>query len=321
MIRSLLLALLLACMPGAAWAQAPSALQRMGIWGQQLGAAQQPLTDAYGECSPVFRQAQLALESQSVEQMRALLTGGSLRACVERMRAAGATARDNLTRLGSMPPEMERMLHLDSRDILRRAAASIDGTVAFNERIVEALDALSAGDLALMQRKLSESRELAGSVFDGQIVLLETLRAGMPMQFHRAMMDLRLALTRGMRLLIMADPAAESGETSAGVRAEAARIRAAAQALQANWTRESLAMRRAVARLNDRRRAALIGTLDEGIGQVAVASLRVAASLEAFPAGRLDAAAGMRAMQDLADTEMLIVGLAQRFAVAASQLG
>lgn len=320
-MRALLISFLLVWMPGAAWSQPPSALQRMGIWGQQLAAAQQPITDAYRECSPTIQQTQAALQSQSREQMSALLAGGALRACLDRMRIAAGTARDNLNRMGPMPAEMERVLHLDSRDVLRRAAASIDGTVGFNEKIGEAFDALAAGNEPLMRRNLSEARALAGSVFDGQILLLETLRASLPLQFHRSMMDLRLALSRSMRLLVVADPATDSGVASAGLRAEATRIRLAAQALRANWTRESVAMRRAIARLNDRGRTAILATLDEGIEQVASAGVRLATSLEAFPAGRLDAAAGFRAMQDLAETEFLVVGLAQRFSVAASQLG
>jgi hypothetical protein len=320
-MRKLLAAFLLLCVPGTAWAQPPSALQRMGIWGQQLAAAQQPLTDAYSDCSPTMQQVQAALQSQSREQMAELLAGGALRMCLDRMMFAAGTARDNLNRLGPMPVEMERMAHIDSRDVLRRAAASIDGTVGFNQRMVEALDALAAGDVPLMFRKLRESRDLAGSVLDGQILLLETLRAGMPLQFHKSMMDLRLALTRGMRVLIVADPAAESDAASVAFRAEAARIGIAARALQTNWTRESVPMRRALARLNDRRRAAIIATLDQGIAQISSAGVRLATSLEAFPVGRLDAAAAFRAMRDLAEMELQVVSLAQRFAVAATELG
>jgi hypothetical protein len=325
-MRRLLAALLLLGVPGTASAQPASAeqtsaLQRMGAWGQELATAQQPVTDAYRDCSPTLQQTQTALQNQDREQLQALVAGGTYATCLDRMRAAARVARDNLLRVGAMPAEMERMLRVDSRAILRRAAASIDGVAGFNDRIGEALAALTAGDVPLMHRKLAESRALAGSVVDGQILLMETLRASMPMQFHKSMLDLRIALSRSMRMMLVVDPAAESGETSAGIRAEAARIRIAARGMQANWTRESVPMRRALARLGDRRRAATLVTLDQAIQQASATGVRLATSLEALPAGPLHPAAAMGALQALADAEIEVVGLAQRFAVAASELG
>jgi len=320
-MRSLFLALLLAWLPGAAWAQQPSALQQMGAWAQQLSAAHQPIVDAYRECSPVVQQIQAALQAQAREQLLGLASGDAYRNCLDRMRRAAEASRDSLTRLGPMPTEMERILHLDSRDILRRSAASVDGIVGFMDRIREALDALAAGDQELMLRKLHESRALAGSVFDGQILLLETLRASLPMQTHKSMMDMRLAITRGIRVLSVADPMTDSGAASAGLRAEGAKARIAARELRANWARESVGMRRAIARLGDRRRTALLTTLDEGFEQIAAAGDRLAASLETLPAERLEPARAIGIMRELADTELLVTETALRFAVAASQFG
>lgn len=320
-MRFLLLALLLAWLPGAASAQQPSALQQVGAWAQQLSAAQQPVVDAYRECSPVMQQIQSALQAQAREQLRGLATGNAFRNCLDRMRTAGQTSRDNLIRLGPMPAEMERVLRLDSRDILRRSAASVDGIVGFSEKIREAMDALAAGDQELMLRKLDEARALAGSVFDGQILLLETLRAGLPMQFHKSMLDVRLAITRGIRILSITDPLTDSGAVSAALRAEAAKARSAARELRANWTRESVGMRRAIAQLRDSSRAALLATLDEGLEEIAAAADRLAASLETLPIGSVEPARAMGVMRELADTELLVIETASRFAVTASQFG
>lgn len=320
-MRSLFLAFLLAWLPAAAWSQQPSALQQVGVWTQQLSAAQQPVVDAYRECSPVLQQIQAALQAQAREELRGFATGNAFRNCLDRMRTAGQTSRDNLTRMGPMPVEMERLLHLDSRDILRRAAASVDGIVRFNEKIQEALDALAAGDQDLMLRKLDESRALAGSVFDGQIVLLETLRAGLPMQFQKSTMDVRLAITRGIRILSVTDPMADSGAISAVLRAEGAKARSAARELRANWPRESVGMRRAIASLRDSRRTALLATLDEGIEEIAAAADRLAAALETLPIGSVEPARAMGIVRELADAELLVMERARRFAIAASQFG
>jgi hypothetical protein len=319
-MRTLLVALLFFLTPAAAAAQAPSALQQAGAWAQQLGVAQQPITDAYQTCAPTLREAQEALQAQSRERVAALLTGGAYRACFDQMRAAAVTARENVVRVGPMPAAMEHMLHIDSRDVLRRTVEAMEGLVGFTERVNEAMDALAAGDVALMQRKFHEARGLAGSMFDGQILLLETLRVSMPAQFNKSMMDIRLALSRGMRALIVADPLSDDGAASAGLRAEAARLRLAGQALRANWRRESVRMRALVRRIGDPGRASLLTLLDDAVEQIAAAGIRVGTSLETFPAGRLDSAAAFGAVRQLAETELLVLGVLQRFTAAASRL-
>lgn len=318
-MRALLVGLLLFLTPVAAAAQTPSALQQAGVWAQQLGAAQQPVADAYRDCAPTLREAQDALQAQSRDRIAALLTGG-YRACLDQMRGAAVTARANIARVGPMPAAMEHALHIDSRDVLRRSVEAADGLVGFAERVNEAMDALVAGDAELMRRKLREARGLGGSMFDGQILLMETLRVGLPMAFHKSMMDIRLALSRGMRVIIVADPMSDDGTTSAGLRAEATRLRLAGQALRANWRRESVGMRALARRTGDPGRVSLVTTLDAAVEEMASAGIRVGTSLETFPAGRLDAAAALGAMRELAETELLIMSVLQRFAAAASRL-
>ena len=319
-MRALLLAVLLTW-PGAAWAQAPSALQQVGTWAQQLGAAQQPVGEAYRECSPTLQRVQEALQSQSREQLTGILTGDELRNCLEQTRRAANESRDRLARMEPMPTEMERVLNIDSRDILRRSAASIDGIAAYNDKIREMLAAFAAGDQELALRKLRESRALVGSVFDGQILLLETLRASLPLQTHKSMMDVRLAITRSTRILSVAELATDSGAASAGLRAQGAKARTAARELRANWIMESAGMRRAITSLGDPRSTALLATMDRGFEEIAAASDRIAASLEALPAGRLEAARAIGAMRELAEAELFVVETARGFAVAASQAG
>jgi hypothetical protein len=318
-MRPLLLALLLLWLPAAARAQPPSALQQMGVWAQQLSTAQQPIVDAYHQCSPVMQQIETALQAHAREELQEFATGNAYRNCLESMRRAAETTRDNLNRMGPMPLEMERDLHLDSRDILRRSAASVDGFVGYNDKIREALDAFAAGNEELVQRRLRESRALVGSVIDGQILLLETMRAALPLQAHKSMMDVRLVIMRSLRILSVADPATDSGEASAGLRAEGARARIVAQALRANWSRETVAMRRTVARLRDSRRAALIAAVDGAVDEIAAAGDRIAISLQALPSGRLEAARAMGIMRELAETELLVLERARRIAVAAGQ--
>jgi hypothetical protein len=237
------------------------------------------------------------------------------------MRTAGMTTRDALASMGPMPAVVEQGLHIDSRDILRRTAEATGGAVGYVEKVQEALEAALAGDRDLFVSKMAEARVLAGSTMDGQIVLLETLRQSLPLPTHKSMIDIRLAIERSIRAVGVTDFQAGTSELAARFRAEAVNARTAAQQLRANWKRDSVNLRAAVARLGDPRRTALFASLDKGFEDIAAAGERAAAALDGTPAGAISEEEGMRIVQELVASELVILEAARAFAVAASQIG
>lgn len=324
MMRLLLLALALAWLPGTAAAQSvpqsQALLQQIGVWGQQLVATQQPVTDAYQKCAPTFREVMAMVGSASPDHPHAGRLVGDMRSCLAEMKAAAVRSRDAMARMAPMPREIERMINIDSRDVLQRSAASIDGTVVYLELVEQGLAALVAGDGALAMRKLAESRVVAGSSMDGQILLIETMRPGMPMETHKAMLDIRLAIMRAVRAVAVHDPGAGTREVVVALHAQAVAARTAAAQMRASWAIDSRPMRNLVARLGDARRSALFKSLDDSFGAIADTGDAAAAALERLPAQGAGGADLMRVVDELALLEMRILDAVRTFSVAASQM-
>jgi hypothetical protein len=317
-MRIALLALALILAPGVAAARpaAPqSAIQQVGIWGQKLVAAQQPVIDAYQRCSPLLQQVMglmRAADSGAKQAAGRLLP--QMRSCVAETKAALLTSRDALSRVGPMPRSIERELNIDSQDVLRRSAAASEGMAAYLDRIEEMLDATVAGDAPLARRKLAEARATAGSVLDGQILLLVTLRTSMPLDTHKAMFDIRIALARATRVIVGYDEASDSGELSVALHGYGEAARSAATRLRASWLRESRDLRSATGGME-----AMVAALDTGFATMASTGEAVGAVLTRIPSGRVPAADALHTIDRLAALEVQILAAIREISNAASR--
>jgi hypothetical protein len=323
-MRGLLIALALTLAPGVASAQraAPSSIQEIGIWGQKIAAAQRPVTDSYQKCSPVMKQLVDAMRSPpSARKDDARVIMPAIRACVADIKAAAAVSRDALAAVGPMPKSVEQGLRIDSADMLRRSAAAIDGMVKNLSQSEEMLDALAAGDNAGAMRKWAEARASAGSAIDGQIALFETLRRSMPLETHKAMFDVRLAMTRATRAMVVFGPGDDGAALATALHAEAGRARAAANALRADWAREGASLRAAVSRLNDPTRKRLVAALDTAFGEIAATGDQVADMLAKLSADNLLPADVLQTLDRLATAEAHLLDVIRGLSATAAQLG
>ena len=324
-MRALLVALALLLMPGTAMAQRAQsstvALQELGAWAQELVAVQQPAMDAYQRCAPMIREVTTLLGSTDngrKERALALLPG--MRACVADTQAAAIKTRDGLNRMRPLPKSAEVFLKVDTGAVLRQSAAAVDGMAKSLGLQVEMLDAVVAGNQPLAMEKANEARDLAGASADGQIALLETLRAAMPMETHKAMFDIRILMTRAMRMIIVADPDRDTGELSADLRKIGTEARLAAARLRANWKRESQELRTLVKQLRDPSRTAMLAALDDAFETVAMVGDDMGTLLETLSVGRLPAAERIQILDALAQSEVRILNSIRAAGEASSKV-
>ena len=235
---------LVVALPAKAQQGPGSSVQELGRWGQRLVEAQQPAIDSFQRCTPTTQRMVALLRSSDPrreEAISALLP--QVRTCLADTRAAALATRARLEVMDPMPARVERVLGIDSRDILRRSAIAAGGMASYIERVEKAIDAAIAGDAAAATREWAESTRLAASSIDAQIVLLETLRATLPLETHKGMMDIRLNINRAVRVIAIArelDP-----ELRNSLRRLGADQRAAAAHMRSNWQRERLTLRSA----------------------------------------------------------------------------
>lgn len=285
-MRVLLLAIALACAPGIAVAQQASPLQQLGAWAQRLSAAQQPLVARYQQCSPITQQMIAVMQTEEAGRaQRAMQLIAPMRQCVTDMRAAVIQVRDALAAMPPMPHQIELALHIDSKDLLTRTAAAAGGMAVYLEKSEEMLEAVLAGDQALARTRMAEAHQSAGAALDAQIILFETMRQSMPLQTHKSMFDVRLAMYRSMRAIIAADPEHDSGQLSVALRGYGADARLAGAQLRANWKRESASMRAALLQLHDPARTRMMASMDNAFETIAQTGDAMAATLEKLPDG------------------------------------
>jgi hypothetical protein len=309
-MRALLLALALILFPGVAAAQnklPPQALQMMGQWGQQLVGAQQPVIDSYQRCGPIIQQGIALMKAGNVKPAVAAKVVGDLRACISDIKAAATQAQASMARLQPMPASVEQLIHVDTRSMIERSAASIGGMVTYLETVEQGIDALIAGDTRLAQQKRIEARASAGSLMDGQILILETLRQGLPLQAHKASLDIRLAIARATRAIAVYDLAGDTDALVAELRAQGAAARAAAANLRASWKTESESIRTLVAQMNDPRRTAFVASLDTAFETVADAGDDLASLLVSIPSEKLDDGEAYRIMDQASQIDIHIL--------------
>ncbi|RYD53913.1 MAG: hypothetical protein EOP60_09225 [Sphingomonadales bacterium] len=319
-MRAVLLALALLWLPSAASAQPAgqpaSVLQRVGIWVQQMAAAQKPVIDAYELCRPTMARVGDMLKNE--ERMKPDgVVAGEMRACVSRLHDAAEVTRDKLAAMPPMPAEMDRMLGLDSASLMKRAAASVEGMVEYLDRVNQAFDALQNEDPSAARMRMAEARSLAGAVMDGQIVLLETIRQTLPMDTHKSMMDIRLAITRTVREVAMADALGRGPRTAKALVALRRQASDAAAQLRANWKREGAGLHAMAAGGADPR-AAQLAALDEAFSGLAQIGDALAALLEPAEFGPLSGDQSIRILDGAALLEARALSLVQSFAAVAA---
>lgn len=256
-----------------------ASIRAMGDWGQGLIAAQQPAIDAFQRCAPMVEQMTAAVRSAEAgidPNAQALLPG--MRACLAEARIAALASRDRLASMQPIPARLERVIGVDSRDILRRSAAATGEIATYIGLVEEAIDAAVAGDEALSEQKWRESRMSAAGAMDAQILILEALRAGLPLQTHKAMIDIRLNINRAVRLITIAET--EDERTAAGLRQFGAAQRSAAAEMRRHWRRERPLAMASLASFPTSVRTSLANALDTAINNIIQAGENTATVLE-----------------------------------------
>jgi len=320
-MRILLLAVALACAPGIAMAQQATPLQQMGAWAQKLSAAQQPIVARYQQCAPLAQQMIAVMQSEDAgRRERALQLMPPMRQCVADMHAAVVQARDAIAAMPPMPHQAELDLHIDSKDLLTRTAAANDGMAKSLEQSLGIIEAVVAGDEALARTKVAEARQSAGSALDGQIILFETMRQSMPMQTHKSMFDVRLAMYHAMRAIIVTDVENDDGQLSVTLRGYGADARLAAVQLRANWKRESTSLRAMVLRLNDQARTRMMVSMDRAFETIAETSDEMAEALEPLPNGPIKPATAIGILNQFAALEVRMLASINEMGAAARQV-
>ncbi|MCW3836805.1 hypothetical protein ACFQ1E_11990 [Sphingomonas canadensis] len=305
-MRALLLALILALFPGTAAAQSQAAVQEFVAWAQQLSAAQQPVLDSHQQCSPMLGEVtRLMQDREEGDPVSPRLIVG-MQECLSRMKAAAAQARRAIASLPDMPGAFEDALNLDSRELIDRSVASVDGAVGYLQKVEDALEAGLAGDDALAQARMREARQAAGSILDGQILLLELFRQSKPQESNLAMLDIRLVIARGMLAAMTDDPQAPSPALPAELAKQSRDARAAAARLRAAWKLESVSLRASARRTGDPKLQRFIAAIDKAFGTVAAKGDAAADALDAAAAAS-DPAVLPRLLNALGDAEFSIL--------------
>jgi hypothetical protein len=228
--------------------------------------------------------------------------------------------RDALAAMPPMPHQIELALHIDSKDLLTRTAAAADGMAVYLEKSEAMLEAVLAGDQALARSRMAEAHQSAGAALDGQIILFETMRQSMPLQTHKSMFDVRLAMYRSMRALIAADPSHDGGQLSAMLRGYGVDARLAAGQLRANWKRESASMRAVLPQLHDPARTRMMASMDNAFETIAQTGDEMATALERLPNGPVDLATAATILNQFGRLEVRILAAVNEMGAAARQV-
>jgi hypothetical protein len=203
---------------------------------------------------------------------------------------------------------------------MTRAAAANEGMNTYLTKSAEAIEAAAAGDTATVLARQAEARASAGSVFDAQILLLETMRASMPMQTHKSMFEVRLTMMRAMRAIILSDPANDDGTLSVTLRKLGGDARLAATQMRANWKHEGAPLHNIAAQLNSPARLHMLTQLDEAFATIAGTSDEVATTLGALPPGPVAPGTSAVIVNQIAQIETRTLAAIREMGVAASQV-
>lgn len=319
-MRALLLALAAVFMPCAAAAQPASDLQRLVAWAQELTAAQQPAVDSYQQCSPLIMGAiELIASGHEPDDAATGKMIADMRACLAHAKQAGLQSRDALARMGPMPASFERALGVDSAYVLRQSIAATEAMHRYLERSEEAFNAAVAGDLDAMTAKFDEARIAGGEAMDGQILLLDTMRKGMPLESHKSLLDMRLAISRATRAVVV-DTGEDFGALAAAMGEQGAAARAASARLRAAWVRDSKPMRDLLARIKDPKRQKLLARMDTAYDGLAGIGDSIAIVLEGALPATLDEPESLRILDRLSRLELEILQAGQTLAAVAAEL-
>lgn len=293
------------------------ALAQMGVWTKRMAAAQQPVADAYQQCAPILQKVTGLLRSgDHLQGDASAKLMAETRACNANIRAAAAVSRDNLAGVGRMPAAMEQMLHIDSGEMLRQSGVSIDGMVRYLGQVEEMLDLSLKGDTAAARDKWHEAQKSAGAAIDGQIVMLEAMRAGMPTETNKALLDVRVTLSRASRAIIVEMGDQDQGELAKQLSGYATDMRSMAERVRANWRIERKTLAVIAKPGGTDRLSVLLAALDENFGAVAGIADGVADTLGKVEPGPVPPVIALQTIDKLAKSEIQILQQAKTLAAA-----
>jgi len=252
--------------PGVAMASPPRAVSRplspdlraLGVWAQQVIAAQQPALDIYRRCQPITQRAAALLGD--AEAIRPLLP--EMTACLADFEAAVHVSASKLAALGPMPASYERLLGIDSAAILRQSAATLQTLAGALNDNRNGLEKAASGDAEGARTFFRKGKAGAVATIDAQIQILHLFAKSSTVPMVGEMTDLRIVFVRAIRAALLADETPQGIEVGEGLRSLAPEARVALGRLRKDWATSSASLHQAVTRLGDPRRTALVGRID-----------------------------------------------------------
>lgn len=308
-------ALALGCLSGTASAQSASRplssdLIAVSAWGQRLAVAQQPLIDAYNRCRPVNEAAAAAFNTASGDtaSIREILP--EFVACVEDFEAAATQVSTKLAGIGNLPRSAEIALNIRSAELLERSAASTKASAASMRDLLAAIEAAAANDLDGARTAYARARNGSAGAIDAQILLLEVMAKGAPIELHRAVLDMRIVVNRAVRTMIVGEITPQGILLGDSLSTFGRPARDAAKRIRAGWTSSSAESRRIVERLGDTKRKAMLARMDVLYKDLAVQADATANALERAPAGTVSAVEMQRFSDEVLKFEIFVAQMA-----------
>lgn len=283
-------ALALGCLGGTASAQQgakplSSDLLAVSAWGQRLAVAQQPLIDAYNRCRPVNEAAAAAFNAVSNDAAMAREVLPKFVECVENFEAAATQVSATLSGIGNLPRSAEIALNIRSADLLERSAASTRASAASMRDLLAAIEAAAANDMDGARQAYARARNGSAGAIDAQILLLEVMAKGSPVELHRAVLDLRIVVNRAIRTMVVGEITPQGIVLGDSLSTFGRPARDAARRIRTGWASSSVESRRIVERLGDTKRKAMLARMDVIYNYLAVQADATASTLERAPAG------------------------------------
>lgn len=304
-------ALVLGCLSGTASAQqAPrplsSDLLAVSAWGQRLAVAQQPLIDVYSRCRPVNEAAAAAFNtvSNDADSVREILP--KFVECVEHFEAAAIQVSTKLADVGNLPRSAEIALNIRSAELLERSAASAKASAASMRDLLTAIELAAANDADGARKAYVRARSGSAGALDAQILLLEVMAKGAPIEWQRAVLDMRILVNRAIRTLLVSESTSQGIVLGDALSSFGRPARDAARRIRTGWTSASAESRRVIERLGDAKRKAMMVRMDAIYGDLGTQADATASVLERAPVGTASFAEMQRFSDEVLKFEIFV---------------
>lgn len=295
----------------------PSDVAAMANWAQKILAAQEPALAAYARCQPVSERVVANLADR--EALKAVVP--EYIRCLADVEAAVKQAGQALAAVGGLPPRSEALLGMTAAETLKRSRDTLDRIALSMRQLRIGVEAAAANDLDTAQAAMRNVRDGMVATIDGQILQLSIMAKASPTASTRALMDVRLLLSRIIRTAIVAPMDASSAQVGNSLRALAPQARATAANLRETWTREAREPQRHFARTNDKANLSKLKKLDQVFVAIAGRSDDVAVALDHAPIGTASAAEMQKFLAEIAAAEVFVVRSAASISTMIAQEG